>query len=419
MKSTMIRVILTLAVVLGLGFINFTARTVAPLVSSKAAVEQLKDNDAAYVQAKAGMWFNGSGVPNVVGLLLLAALWWKPVANKFRSPAILSPLLLLALGSVTTRAAVMDLDQEEWKNIRPNQTAFLVPMVGENKRSQAAFDSAAYLDSLKVAAKRVQIPHMLWTQVGRVWNGKKFVPSATLYIVTREPYSRSWQKESTRGTSPKDEGTYVESKESVNIDFGTMISAEIEETNAALYMYHFGINNLLDPGDDADFPSAVYAKPLDLVMDTIVFNDAHRKLAREFGKRTLIECISQKADIFAAVESELKTDYAAMGITIKYFGLGSQLNLDPKIQDAINSVAIAALDAQAVSNRLLTIPVMQALANIEIKKGVAAATAKWTGTLPNLPSFVVVPAGFWEKFSDWLTPAPVSAGPAPGGAPGK
>jgi hypothetical protein len=85
-----------------------------------------------------------------------------------------------------------------------------------------------------------------------------------------------------------------------------------------------------------------------------------------------------------------------MGITISYFGLGSQMNFDQKIQDSINNVEIAIFDANAASNRMAAMPVLQALADINMKNSAAAALARWDGKLPALPSFAVVPNGIFD-----------------------
>ena len=403
--QTKVRIALTLAILVGISIVNFTSRTASPLISGNLAVAQLENSDAGFVKAKVGTLFNGGGIPALITLALIVAVWIKPVVQAFTASA----LILLCLTPMLSHAAVMDKDQEEWKAIKPNQSAFLVPAVGANKSSQAQFDSSAYLDSLKIAAKRIQIPHTIWHQAGALaWD--KYVPSATLYVVTRQPYARSWQKETTKGTSAKDEGTYLESKEGINIDFGTMISAEIIEKDSALYMYHFGASETIDAGDSAEFPSVVYAKPLSEIMDTVVYMDAHRLLAKEFGKRTFLECSYQKAEIFSNVEAQLVATYKPLGISIRYFGQGSPLNYDQKIQSAVDTLVISDLQAMVVSNQLKTIPVQSALADIAIKNGAATSAAKWDGKLPALPSFMIIPSGIWDKVLGWFSsPKPSTA----------
>lgn len=400
-----ISIILTvLAIVAWLTF-NSLSQAAAPLISGQASVAQLDNTTSGYFVAKAGTVFSGSGISIIALLAVLTLIWIKPIVNGFKSLTLVAFVSLFMIG--TANATILDKNTylSEFITIKPNQTAFLIPMQGANKSTQGQFDSIAYLDANKVATKRIQIPHVVLDKAGTWANSvtaDQYIPSAELYIVNREPYTRLWTKEETRGTSTKNEGTYVETCESINIDFGTVIAAEISPTNAALYMYHFGVSDQLNQGDDVNFPSVVYARNLNDIMDTVVFNDAHRMLANEFGKRTFRECISQKSDIIKTVEQQLKDTYAPLGITIRYFGLASQLNFADDLQKAVNNVAIAELDAAAATNRMAAMPVLQALADINLKNSVASAVSKWNGSLPQLPSFAVLPDGLFNGIGGLL-----------------
>ena len=405
-----ISIVLTvLAIIAWLTFNSFS-NAAAPLISGQTAVSQLDNTTSGYFVAKAGTAFSGSGI-SVIGLIaVLALIWVMPIINFFKTAgtkAITILAFLAVLMAGTSNATVLDKNTylSEFITIKPNQTAFLIPMQGANKSTQGQFDSIAYLDANKVATKRIQIPHVVLekaTTLGNNFAADQYIPSAELYIVNREPYTRMWTKDAERGTSKNNEGTYVETCESINIDFGTVIAAEISPTNAALYMYHFGVSDNLNQGDDANFPSVVYARNLNDIMDTVVFNDAHRMLANEFGKRTFRECISQKSDIIKSVEQQLKDTYAPLGITIRYFGLASQLNFADELQKSVNNVAIAELDAAAATNRMAAMPVLQALADINLKNSAAQALSKWNGSLPQLPSFAVLPDGLFNGIGNLL-----------------
>lgn len=403
------RIILSLGTIVGWSVINHITNVAAPIISGETSVHQLDNSNTGYCIARAGTYFDGSGISLFILGLVLAAIWIPYIARSFKKVG--TPLATLMLFGLLTSANATVLDKNtylsEFKTIKPNQTAFLIPMQGANKSSQGQFDSIAYLDANKVATKRIQIPHVVLdrsTTLANSLSADQYIPSACLYIVGREPYTRMWVKTAERGTSTKDEGTYVETSESINIDFGTVVSAHIDPTNAALYLYHFGVSSALDNGDSPEYPSAVYARSLNDIMDTVVFNDAHRLLANEFGKRTFRQCISQKADIIETVQKTLKETYASYGITIEYFGMASGLNFDQKLQEAVNNVAIAELDASAASNRLASMPVLQTLADIKFKTSAAEALSKWNGTLPALPSFAVIPSGFLESVTGNLFP---------------
>jgi hypothetical protein len=401
------RIILTVLAVIGWFVFNVWSPSIAPLVAGNTSVQQLDNSDIGYMEAKVGTTFNGAGISALALLIVLGVIWASFIVRKFTGATVALLAMFLLVGS-SAHATVLDKNTylSEYKNIKPNQTAFLIPMQGANKTSQGQFDSISYLDANKVPTKRVQIPHVILERASTIGNmiaADQYIPTSCLYIVGREPYTRLWTKDNNRGTSKDNEGTFVETSESINIDFGTVISAHINPTNAALYLYHFGVSSSqIDAGDDVNFPSVVYARSLNEVMDTVVFNDAHRLLAVEFGKRSFRECISQKAQIILSVEQKLKDTYAANGITIEYFGMASQLNFDIKLQEAVNNVAIAELDASAASNRLAAMPVLQALADINMKNQAAIAFSKWDGKIPQLPSFAVLPSGLFDGIGNML-----------------
>jgi regulator of protease activity HflC (stomatin/prohibitin superfamily) len=234
-----------------------------------------------------------------------------------------------------------------------------------------------------------------------------YIPSAVLYVVTREPYSRMWVKEATRGTSIKDEGMYLESAEGINIDFGVSTGAHIQIKDAALYLFNFGTSQVLNQGDNSDYPSVVYARPLADVMDTSVYQRIHTLLAREFGKRKFDDARLQKIECMEAAEKQAIEEFAKVGITIEYVGYASQLNFDPKIQEAINKVFIANQEAEAAESQMKAMPARLALADISIREGVGKAAEKWDGRIA-LPNFMLLSPGVLDAFKGLFnSPAPV------------
>src|ERR1022692_4100197 len=186
--------------------------------------------------------FSCSGISVWWLLLVAGVIWASSIISGVKNKGLVSLVLFATIFStLTANATILDKNtfQSEYKTIKPNQTAFLVPMQGANATTQKQFDSGLYMGLAAVATKRINIPHTVLPK-SDTWNNSvsadQYVPSACLYIVGREPYSRLWCKESTRGTTKNDEGTYLESRDSINIDFGTTISAHVDPTNAALYL---------------------------------------------------------------------------------------------------------------------------------------------------------------------------------------
>lgn len=402
------RILFTLVLILLWAAIGFLFHHGSTVAAGDLSVQQFQDSNTSYMISKTASFFTGQGLPSIILLAFLALIWWKPVSRLF----VLATVGLL-LGNVPCQAYYNERNDVEFKELQPNQTAFLIPEQGANKSAQGAFDSAAYLDSNKVATKRIEIPHTLLPKTG--WMTKDvYIPAAKLVIVTREPFTRCWTKDSKRGTSAKDEGFYFETKESINVDCGVSISAFIALKDAATFLYNFGVGPQTDPSDreHPEFASIVYAKSLEEVMDSIVMQDVQRLIAREYGKRTLEEGISQKAEVMEAVESEIIKTYAEMGITIKYVGYATPLNFDVAIQQAINDKFIAKKNAEAAADRMTSMPVLTALADIKIKEGIATAASKWDGHI-SLPSFLLVSDQLANTLGSWFKTPPAPAAPEP------
>ena len=223
--------------------INFTFKATEPLISGQSSVAQLQDSNTGYFVAKAGSTFNGSGLSILLLIGALVIVWWSSIRNLFKTNAAPVIIGILSLGlffgsGYNANASYNTIDEVEFVQIKANQTAFLVPQQGKTLEGQGSFDSAAFLAKNKIAEKRIQIPHQLLPKGGNGLRGlvtqNVYIPSAVLYVVTREPFVRQWTKEASRGTASKDEGFYLESKESINVDFGVSIGAILRLKTAQL-----------------------------------------------------------------------------------------------------------------------------------------------------------------------------------------
>ena len=85
MNTLVGRVVATVLAILLYGWINFLAYPVATLLTAQMAGKQLENSDVSYVAADFGMNFFGHlGIPFVVLLAVLAAIWWRPVRGLLR-----------------------------------------------------------------------------------------------------------------------------------------------------------------------------------------------------------------------------------------------------------------------------------------------------------------------------------------------
>jgi hypothetical protein len=403
-NNIVLRSIITVVIFVVWGGINHAINVAAPMISGEMAVKQLENSDWSYFSSQFAMrFFTGSPMPTLILLLVLVAIWWKPLKKVFLAAAIL-PILMM---NTPNAIAYYDTkDYPEYVEIQPNQSAFLIPVAGANQDTQGQFMSVDYLTKNKVATKRVQIPHALIRNPG--WSSDYYVPAAKLIIVDRTPYNREWVNASDRGTSAKKEGFHFESSDSINISTGIVTAAYVKEEDAAKFLYWFGTKadpnaKLNDP--NFNFASVAYGRSLSDVMDTVVRGKVQAVLAREFGSRSLDNAIREKGAMISLVEKEVKESFINKGITIDYVGYAEALSFNERIQASIDKVFVTQKDAQAEESLKKMLPLYQQQADIAVKNGIAASAAKWNGQI-NLPSFLVVPSDFLNAITGWAKSEP-------------
>ncbi|MBU3577495.1 SPFH domain-containing protein [Polynucleobacter sp. UK-Kesae-W10] len=390
-SSTVWRVVATVIVYSACSVLNYILRLTASVAISNAAVGQLDNSDAAYGQfVLMNHFVSGQSLTAILCLALWLAIWWKPLKSlspKAPSVGLIAILFIIAISVSSPAHAYYDkTDRAEWVNIEANQSAFLIPAVGANKTSQKQFGSIEYLADNKVAAKRVQIPHVVAANTALV--SDYYVPSATLYLVDRTPYTREWVNASDRGTSTKKEGFHFESADSINLRTGITISASVAEEDAAKFFYWFGTGAVQNnQAPEAVFASVKYGKSLAEVMDSVVRAKAQQVLAREFAKRKFLTAITEKAAIMDAVEQAVKDEFSKKGITIAFVGYAEELSFDGRIQKALDDSIIASIQYANKDAMFAVVELNKKTAEIGIINAQAATMQKWNGVI-NFPFFV-------------------------------
>ena len=130
--------------------------------AGRIAARQVQDFGwPAAETAWAAAALNGAGpLAAILSVPAIAAIWF--VGRRRAGYAGLAVASLLIEGQPEPAQAYYDTrDDPEFVEVLPNQTAFLIPEVGETKSGQAAFMSEPFLNERKVAMKRIQIPHTL------------------------------------------------------------------------------------------------------------------------------------------------------------------------------------------------------------------------------------------------------------------
>ena len=223
---------------------------------------------------------------------------------------------------------------EKLVEIAPNQTAFLVPLEA-GKDAQGTFFSEEYLIENKVAAKRISLTQRK-VKTGRMWWEKQWIATSKVIVVDRTPITRELTSKKSSGTSTSDQAIYVESKNSIGFGVGVVITAMVEEENAAKFLNKYS------------------GASLEYIMDNNIRGSVAANLSRGFASYDLDEGRKNKNSIFAETYKIVKTEYAKMGITISNMGLSEGLlYVDPDIQVAINDTFKSAMKATVEANNNL------------------------------------------------------------------
>ncbi|ERJ12035.1 SPFH domain-containing protein [Haloplasma contractile] len=263
--------------------------------------------------------------------------------------------LALVVVTVGLTGCVKPYEKPEFVRIEPSQTAFLIPLVG-NHTEQSSFESEELLIERKVATKEIQIPHR-WVKTGRMYWQGEWRDNARVVIVERKPVTREWTAENVTGTSSKNQGIKAESKSSISFSVSMNCSAQIDEANAAKFLYRY--NN----------------KSLEEVMDTEIRAMVESRFVEEASSREMEEILLEKQQIMDSVRQEVLAHFIERGITITVLGLkGDVVYDDPEIQKAINAkfTAEREKEAQTIKNALNEEKAI-AEKNVEITKAEAKA----------------------------------------------
>jgi hypothetical protein len=394
------RAVLTAAAVLLYGWVNFLLNPAATLVSAELAGRQLDNSDVAYARSVLGMDFFGHfGIPFIVLLVVLAAIWWRPARALL--PAALAAA---ALQAAPAQAYYDKSDYTEAYTILPNETGFWIPDAGANRDSQAQFESEAYLNANKVALKRFMVPHSHLSGSGAFFDF--YVPAGRLIIVDRTPFSREWVDAADRGTSHKREGFPCQSREGLNVTVGVSIGTSVLEANAAKYLYRFGV--VAPAGDRGDpktiFTSVYYSRRLAEVMDDVGRKKVQTLVCDEINARGF-DAVNQDAVTIVTAVKQKATDYfAGVGITLDFIGWADTFAFDPEVQAAVNRHYVATQD-QAIAALLAPYaPTIQALAAADALR---AFGAKTDGRLPT--TIVGLPTEIGTLLGNLLRASPPGA----------
>jgi hypothetical protein len=364
-------------------------------VEGSLAVAQVQDDIAGYSFAHAVA--NGL-LPSLLNWsvsIVLALVWVtyflgaKKTAKAASTAAPITALVVLVLGAIGCGPARV----EQFVEIKPNETAYVIPLEGASQSGQAKFDSVQFLEQKKVAAKRISLG-LRQKSTGRMWYDYEYIATDRVITVDRAPITREWTANPNTGTSNKDQSLHMQSLDSIPIHIGATITASISESDASVYLYNYG------------------GKPLHEVVDSNIRTYILGELTTAFAAVNLAEGQKDKADFFAKAGTGAKEYFRTKGISIDYFGIEGGIGYDnAQVQASLDqkyiaendknvakneqaaqvirnetAIAKAQADAKAASMFAANIVALNAKTENEIKLTYAQAkkiaAEKWNGGLP-------------------------------------
>lgn len=337
----------------------------ATLVRSQAAVASASNSHGAWlgqqmIEGATRVTFGWLLWPVIAFAVLL--FWretWKAVRQHIRGTA---PVVLAFL-AVCMGGCVKPYNTPKFDEVGNNETAYVIPLQGDTTQ-QAKFDSVAFLEQRKVAAKRIEIP--------RAWISDGYMPATGHYQdqvrvvkVNRAPVTVEFHEDAPKNGKDAD-AIWVESKDSVGFSTGFSVTALIKETDTSTFLYRYN------------------ALSLQQVLATEVRARIQQVAAKFAATYILDELRAKKNEMRDDIQADVIPFFAERGITVTTIGqFGGMTYENPEIQKSIDGtfvaqqqkvVAAALLTAQADINSRLESEKQQAKRNaILLAEGEAAA----------------------------------------------
>lgn len=313
-KKTLL--LLTVFVASTLAFNSFEATGASTLVANQLALNAVNGGNAEFIAQYSYNHLMHLNFWAVFMTILVASAMWLKELKKASGVA-----ALFALMSVLSLPSCKPYQKPVYKEIKSNETAFVIPLEGDGA-SQVKFDSKAALEKHKVATKRIEVPTR-WNQTGRGPGSGEWIPTVTVIIVDRSPLTRNWEAGS-NGTSRVDQAIWVESSDSVGFSMGFNCTAFIKEEDTSQFLYWYSSGSLAT------------------VMDSEIRGRVQRVAAEESAKLPLDDLRDKKNQIAAAIQADVIPFFAERGITITTVGMfGGMTYENPEIQKSIDNVFVA------------------------------------------------------------------------------
>lgn len=238
----------------------------------------------------------------------------------------LTMLAMVAVVGLTMTGCIKPPKVPGMKEIKPNETAWVIPLDASSQSGQAKFNSVDFLNSKKVASKRIWIDKVE-KPIGRFSWEIEWIPAVRVITVDRSLVTREWTDNTSTGTTSANQGVPVNTKDNIGLTIGLTITASIDEDDASTYLYYHGEKSLAD------------------VTDQNIRSFAVAELNRQVSSLTLVEFQQEQAQIYTTLFKDAAAYYKTKGVTIQYLGNAEGWHFSHKeIQDSINKSFITQQD---------------------------------------------------------------------------
>jgi len=273
----------------------------------------------------------------------------------------LSKLLCGAiLGSVLLMTGCMKpVDVPEYVEVKSYETAFVIPLEG-SVSNQTQLDSEKYLEQKKVSQKRIQVPHR-WNQTGRFENEGEWIDTVRVLLVDRSPVTRQW--EAKEGQNQKEStAIWLESNDSIGFSTGFSVSAYIEESNTARFLYSYK------------------STALSSVLDTELRARIQSVVSSVAARYNMDELRSKKNELMDEVKKDVIPFFEAKGVSITTIGMFGGFTYENKaIQESIDQTFVAQQAKIVSAAKLAAQTDINARIEMEAKALAQAAQTKSNG----------------------------------------
>jgi hypothetical protein len=222
-------------------------------------------------------------------------------------------------------------------DITTSETPFLIELEGDNE--QATVQTQEYLKSKMVFSRRINIPYR-WKQTHRyyMWeNGStgKWIPSTRLIVVDRSPVTREWNVEKGR-----DQGIWVESRDSIGFSTGITITARIPDDNHAVkFLFNYPPRSHTSVETHGADSFTIDVTRLEEIMDNEIRGRVQAVFAKEAAQLAMDELRESKDIILNKIKEDVLPFFEERGIQITNLGqFGGYTYENPKTQEAIDKV---------------------------------------------------------------------------------